>query len=68
MLRPNLTLRPLVAALIAQGDILHTIIERYPHGLSVGTHYGSAGHQASEKWRGVPKTGRMLPPVELMVQ
>jgi len=62
MLCRGLTLPSWCAALLAHGDIPHTITERYPHELSFGLHYGSAGQPARDCWRRVLEIGRVLPP------
>ena len=63
----SLTLKPWCAALLAHGDVAHTITDRYPYDLSFGLTYEGAGRPATAAWRRVLETGRLLPSTAIKV-
>ena len=64
--RPPLALPALVAAVLAHGDVRHTITtSRYPYDVSLGLVAYGGSHPASNEWRQVLETGRVRMPDEL---
>ena len=50
------------AALVAHGDIPHTLSDSFPFDLSFGLQFGGGGRPSSNKWREVLVTGALLEP------
>ena len=53
-------------AVLASGDIVHSVTDRYPHDVSFGLTIGTS-RMATDQWKTVLQTGRTLGPTQTPV-
>jgi hypothetical protein len=53
------------AAVLAQGDVAHSMSDNFPFDLSFGLQFGGGGRPSNNQWRRALETGALLEPTPL---